>query len=84
MSCIHVLLAERLQKTATMAKSMQEVHETLDIAFSPSQGSTRRAKKFKQFSVDVMPAGSEVQVLLLTYPGALLTSVSCHWLELCH
>jgi len=51
-----VLLAGQLHK---VAKSLQEVQDGLDIAFSPSLGSARRVGKSKQIFVDDMPAGSE-------------------------
>lgn len=56
------MTAERLQRVAASAASLQVVQEALTTAFPPSQGSAKRAEKLKQFFSDVMPAGSGFKV----------------------
>ncbi len=63
---MYVLAADRLQRVAANAPNTQAVQEALGIAFPPSQGSAKRAEKFKQFFSDVMPAGSEFKVRTLS------------------
>ncbi len=56
------MTAERLQRVAASAASLQAVQEALTTAFPPSQGSAKRAEKLKQFFSNVMPAGSGFKV----------------------
>lgn len=66
-----VLHAERLQRLAATAPSVGAVQEAVALAFPPSQGSAKRAEKFKQFFSDVMPAGTKLKVLLPFSSGSL-------------
>lgn len=61
-----VPLAERLHRLAATAPNIGAVQEAVALAFPPSQGSAKRAEKFKQFFSDVMPAGTKLKVLHFT------------------
>ena len=71
MACDHIpkyahdntsLLVGRLHELVAKAPNLQAVQDALGIAFPPSQGSAKRAEKFRQFFSDVMPAGAEFKV----------------------
>lgn len=68
------MCAERLQRLAAAAPSVEAVHEAVALAFPPSQGSAKRAEKFKQFFIDVMPPGTKLKVLP---PPYLLCTLAC-------
>ena len=59
-----VCAADRLQRLAASAPNVGAVQDAVALAFPPSQGSAKRAEKFKQFFADVMPAGSKLKVSL--------------------
>lgn len=62
------MFAERLQRLAATAPNIGAVQEAVALAFPPSQGSAKRAEKFKQFCSDVMPPGTKFKVPRLTLP----------------
>ena len=57
-----VMFAERLQRLAATAPNIGAVQEAVALAFPPSQGSAKRAEKFKQFCSDVMSPGTKFKV----------------------
>ena len=66
MHLVHLRLAlhaESLQRLAATAPSVGAIQDAVALAFPPSQGSAKRAEKFKQFFSDVMPAGTKLKVL---------------------
>ena len=65
---ILVMFAERLQRLAAIAPNIGAVQEAVALAFPPSQGSAKRAEKFKQFCSDVMAPGTKLKVPPLPHP----------------
>lgn len=59
-----MLGAEQLRKVAANAASLLVVQEALATAFPPSQGSAKRAEKFRQFFSDVMPVSADFKVTI--------------------
>ena len=65
-----VMFADRLQRLAATAPHIGAVQEAVGLAFPPSQGSAKRAEKFKQFCSDVLPPGTKLKVPALPHLNA--------------